>query len=292
MSDFTEDALIEQPAIALFGELGWDATNCFHEFEHTGGSPLGRKTPAEVVLVSRLRPALEKLNPGLAVGAITSAIEELMRNRGVMSPAAANREVYRLIKDGVKVKTGSTETLRHAQGDKQGEEETVTVKIIDWDNPKNNDFFLAKQFWISGEMYKRRADLVGFVNGFPLVFIELKASTSDLRTPTTTISSDYKDTIPQLFWYNAPSSFPTAAKRDREHDRGMGAFCGVEEINSEGETGRGLAGDDDPGDLRTARLLDIVENFILFERGPGRRGRRWSQRTISISASTTPSSRC
>ena len=67
---YTEDALIEQPAIALFGDLGWKPVDCFPEFEQAGGSPLGRETPAEVVLVSRLRPALEKLNPGLTKEAI------------------------------------------------------------------------------------------------------------------------------------------------------------------------------------------------------------------------------
>jgi type I restriction enzyme R subunit len=52
---YTEDQLVEQPAIGLFAELGWQSANCFHEFEQPGGSPLGRETPAEVVLVSRLR---------------------------------------------------------------------------------------------------------------------------------------------------------------------------------------------------------------------------------------------
>ena len=89
--DFSEDALIEQPAIELFGELGWETANCFHEFEQAGGSPLGRETASEVVLVRRLRTALEKLNPTLPAEAITQAIEEITRDRSRMSLAAADQ---------------------------------------------------------------------------------------------------------------------------------------------------------------------------------------------------------
>ena len=102
--DFSEDVLIEQPAIALFGELKWETADCFHEFEQAGGSPLGRETAAEVVLVRRLRAALEKLNPKAPAEAIAQAIEEITRDRSRMHPAAANQEMYRLLKDGVKVR--------------------------------------------------------------------------------------------------------------------------------------------------------------------------------------------
>ena len=124
----SEDEL-EQATIALFGSLGFETKNCFDEFKG-GESFLGRDTEAEVVLVKKLRPALEKLNPDLSSEAFDLAIEELTRGRGVMSLAAANREVYKLLKDGVKV------TIKNEDGD-----ETVeTVKLIDWNNPENNDF--------------------------------------------------------------------------------------------------------------------------------------------------------
>ncbi|NTV53423.1 MAG: hypothetical protein HGA76_10490, partial [Candidatus Firestonebacteria bacterium] len=66
------------------------------------------------------------------------------------------------------------------------EETTETVRVIDWDGHTNNDYFLASQLWISGEMYKRRADLVGFVNGIPLIFIELKAAQKNVEAETPT----------------------------------------------------------------------------------------------------------
>jgi len=75
-ADYSEDALVEKPAIELFRKLGWKAANCFHEFDY-GQSPLGRESKGEVVLVQRLRPALEKLNSDLPSETISLAIEEL-----------------------------------------------------------------------------------------------------------------------------------------------------------------------------------------------------------------------
>ena len=191
----SEDAAIEQPTIALFAELGWETLNCYHE-NFGSLSPLGRETMAEVVLPSRLKAAIEKLNPGLAPEAVEIAVQELTKDRSAMSPARANQAVYKLLQDGVK--------FSHKPGDDEDQEEAVeSVTLIDWNEPENNDFFLASQFWISGDYGKKRADLVGFVNGVPLVFIELKASHRKLELAYEKNLSDYLDTIPQVLWYNA-----------------------------------------------------------------------------------------
>ena len=100
--EYSEDLLIEQPAIELFGKLGWKTANCFDEFA-AGGTALGRETAEEVILLSRLQPALERLNPTLPAEAINLAVEELAYDRSKMSMAAANREIYRLLKNGIKV---------------------------------------------------------------------------------------------------------------------------------------------------------------------------------------------
>src|SRR5207253_5018966 len=139
-----------QPAIELFKSLGWEAANCYHETFGTNGF-LGRETAAEVVLTSRLRPALAKLNPDLPPQAIASAIEQLTRDRGAMSAVQANREIYHLLKSGVRV------DLSGSAKRKKDDDSVVRVKVIDWETPANNDFFLASQFWITGEMYRRRA---------------------------------------------------------------------------------------------------------------------------------------
>ena len=160
MNPYSEDQLIEQPAIGLLEDIGWETLNCYSEFEQTEESPLGRQTKSEVVLTARLKTALKRFNPTATDDAIAKAIEELTHSRAVMSPIEANSEIYTLLKDSVKV------TL----SEPDGEDETVEVlQVIDWDTPENNDFFAASQFWITGEMYTKRPDIVCFVNGIPLV---------------------------------------------------------------------------------------------------------------------------
>ena len=103
---YTEDQLVEQPAIGLFAELGWAVAgpppNAGVAGEPRDAGLLGRETKGEVVLVSRLRAALERLNPALPPEAITAAVDELTRDRSAMSLEAANREVYRLLKEGIR----------------------------------------------------------------------------------------------------------------------------------------------------------------------------------------------
>jgi hypothetical protein len=99
----------------LFGELGWETADCFREFEQATGSPLGRETAFDVVLIPRLRRALEKLNPKAPAEAIVHAIEEITRDRRRMHPAAANQEIYRLLKEGVKVRA-LTPALQRERG--------------------------------------------------------------------------------------------------------------------------------------------------------------------------------
>lgn len=259
--NYSEDSLIEQPAIELLNTLGWQTANCFHEFDQSGGSPLGRETKSEVVLISRLRPALKKLNLSLPDEAIEQAINELTRDRSLMGPARANQDVYQLIKNGIKVKIP----------DREGDDETVeTVKVIDWNKPDNNDFFLASQFWITGEMYTRRADLIGFVNGLPLVFIELKASHKRLENAYNDNLRDYKDTIPHIFWYNA---FIILSNGSRSRIGSMTAewehFADWKKINSEGEEGIISLETMLRGTCEPSRLLDLVENYTLFMEAKG-----------------------
>ncbi len=98
MSTYTEDHLVEQPAIQLMQhELGWDVVNCYDEWRG-GVSNQGRDGKREVVLVSRLRPALQRLNPDLPVEAIEGAVEEICRDRTALSLAEANREIDKLLR--------------------------------------------------------------------------------------------------------------------------------------------------------------------------------------------------
>ncbi|MXX97524.1 MAG: type I restriction endonuclease subunit R [Rhodothermaceae bacterium] len=261
MSDYSEDTLVEQPAIALFAEMGWETVYGYHEFNQTDGNPLGREAQSEVVLEGRLRSVLERLNPDLPADAFDQAMEELIRDRGAMAPAQANREVYLLLKNGVRVKIRTPD----------GEGETVeSVRLIDWKAPANNDFLLVSQFWVTGEMYTRRADLVGFINGIPLVFIELKATHARLEKAYTENLSDYKCTIPQLFWYNALIVLSNGSRsRIGSITASWEHFTEWKKINNEGEEGVVSLETMIRGTCDKARLLDLVENFTLFMKAQG-----------------------
>ena len=101
---YTEDQLVEQPAIGLFAALSWQTVSAMEETFSAGGT-LGRETKGEVVLTERLRAALTQLNPGLPAEAIQTAVDELARDRSAMSLEAANREVYRLLSGQIDVET-------------------------------------------------------------------------------------------------------------------------------------------------------------------------------------------
>jgi type I restriction enzyme, R subunit len=258
MNDYSEDALIEQPTIALFSDLGWQSKNCFRETFGSSGT-LGRETSSEVVLVNQLRSALHKLNPGICDEALELAIEDIIQDRSTMSPAKANMEVYHLLKDGVKVSTRIDDT-----------EHVETVHIIDWNHPENNRYFLAQQLWISGEIYNRRADLVGFVNGLPLIFLELKASHKRLENAFDNNLRDYKNSIPQLFWYNSFIILSNGSKsRIGSITSQWEHFSEWKKINKEGEEGIVSLETMIRGTCEPSRLLDLIENFILFQEATG-----------------------
>ncbi len=259
MKDYTEQKLVEEPAIHLFQSLDYEHLNCYNEKFGTL-STLGRETSAEVVLKTKLREAIECLNDGISVQATNLAIQELTKDRSTQNPVNANKEIYEMIRNGVKV------TIRTPEG----KEKIGTVKIIDFAEPSNNDFFLASQFWITGEIYKKRADLIGFVNGLPLIFIELKASYRDTKIAYDNNLRDYKNSIPQLFWYNAFIILSNGSKtKIGSMSAEYGHFNEWKKINSEGEEGIISLETAIEGTCEQQIFLDIFENFILFEETDG-----------------------
>jgi type I restriction enzyme R subunit len=259
-ASYGENAFVEEPTIELLRSLGWQTANLYHEMFGVDGTE-GREAEHEVILKRRLRAALEKLNPGLPKDAYIQALEELTRDRSKQIPVNANRDFYRLLRDRVKVQ------IR----DENGNPEIVGLTVIDWDNPDNNDFFFASQMWVASDMYRRRCDLVGFVNGIPLVFIELKAPHVALKSAYDDNFRDYRgQSIPQLFHPNAFIILSNGSETrvgtitsEWEH------FFEWKRIADEQEQGevsieRALRGLCDRG-----RLLDIVENFVAFEETKG-----------------------
>jgi type I restriction enzyme R subunit len=257
---YGELVLVEAPAIDIFVSLGWSTSNLYTE---TFGedSTEGRYSESEVILVRRLRTALKRLNPGLPADAYQQAIDEVARDRSKQLPANANREFYRLLRDRVKVQIP----------DEDGNPQTVELKVIDWEHPDNNDFFLAQQMWVAGDMYRRRCDLLGFVNGIPLVFIELKAPHVPLKSAFDDNLRDYRgQSVPQLFHPNAfiLLSNGTQTKIGTitsawEH------FFEWKRITDEEEAGSTTLETALRGLCDTRRLLDFIENFTAFEEARG-----------------------
>ena len=255
---YTEDSLVEQPAIQLFAELGWETLSASDEVMGASGT-LGRETKSEVVLAVSLRNVLVRLNPSLPPEAISAAVDELSRDRSAMLPTAANRELWALMRDGVKVSV--PDLVRGGQKDER-------VRVVDWDNPAANDFLLVSQMTIVGQLYTCRPDLIGFVNGLPWVVIELKKPGVPARQAFDGNLTSYKHAqngVPALFWSNAlliasngTDSRVGSLTADWER------FFEWKRIESEDEPRRVslevmLRGLCDP-----TRLLDIVENYTLF----------------------------
>jgi len=256
---YTEDQLVEQPAIQLFAELGWDTINAMHEILGGDGT-LGRDNQSEVILVRQLAQALQRLNPDLPPSAIEQASIEIIKSRATLHYVRANQEIHSLLLDGVRVE------VRQEDGSKQDE----IVRVVDWQNPENNDFLLVSQFWIHSDLYKRRADLVGFVNGIPFVFVELKASHRNLRHAYDDNLLDYRVAIPQVFVPNGMIILSNGAEaKVGTISSGWEHFSDWKKISSEGEVGVVSLETMIRGTCSKDRLLDLVENFTVFSDQPG-----------------------
>ena len=252
---YSEDQLVEQPAIGLFAELGWQTLSAQDERFGASGT-LGRETRGEVVLLGRLRAALVKFNPDLPPEAINKAIDELTRDRSAMSLEAANREVYRLLKEGLTVSVPDRE---------RGGQKTERLRVVDWEYPAQNDFLLVSQFSVTGALYTCRPDLVGFVNGLPWLVIELKKPGVPARAAFDENLRHYKQQIPALFWCNALLIASNGT------DSRVGSLTADWERWVEWKR---IEREDEPrrvsldvmlrGTCAPSRLLDLVENFTLF----------------------------
>ena len=256
------EAALELETIQVFDQLGYQTQNCYDEWNHTSvvSKPL-RETRTQVILTEKLRAALKQLNPDLTSEAINGAIEELSKDRSSLSLPNANREIYQLLKHGIKIE------IR----DENEEQTQATVKVIDWQNPENNHFFLASQFWIAGETYIRRTDLIGFINGIPLIFIELKAHTEPVHKAYDDNFTDYQKTIPQLFWYNGLVLLSNGSEAKIGSITSPWAyFHDWKRINQENEPGRINLETLILGTCEKNRLIDLLENFILYDEKDGK----------------------
>ncbi|HOX69743.1 MAG TPA: type I restriction endonuclease subunit R [Burkholderiaceae bacterium] len=257
----SEDRLVQ----ATFAEhlehtLGWESVYAWNQETFGPDSLLGRRDTRDVVLVRDLHAALVRLNPELPAAAIDDAVAQLTQHDPTRSLLQHNRSFHALLRDGVPV--------RWREG--AGQLRQTQARVIDFRDPLNNRFLAVRELKITGlraPSYNRRADLVCFVNGLPLVFIELKAVYLNVRAAYEGNLKDYLDenVIAHAFHHNAfivvsnghaarfgsvTSAWDHYAEWKRLDETDKGSVAAEVLLN---------------GMLARSRLLDLLENFILFD---------------------------
>lgn len=259
--DYSENILVQKSSGHLLEqELGWQVAYAYNTEQLGKDGTFGRTSYHEILLIRYFRQALRRLNPWLTSTQLNEAQKKMAAHLATASLIQINEEKYGLIRDGIPI------TFQHPSG----KTEERRAQVIDFQNPENNHFLAIQELKIHGDLYRRRTDIVGFVNGIPLLFIELKKTSVDVQNAYTDNYTDYLDTIPHLFYYNAflilsngveakvgtlgsKYEFFHEWKRLDEKDQGSVAL----------ETMlRGIC--------RKENFLDLLENFILFDHSGGR----------------------
>ena len=257
MNDYSENTLVRDTAGDFLRDvLGWNVVMAQEEAFGTGrGSTLGRTSAHEVLLTRQFRTALRRLNPWMNDDHVREAENVLRAPQGQESLLACNERKYELLRDGIPVSDRTPDGART----------TRRARVFAFDAPEENDFLAVKEFTVQGALYTRRADLVGFVNGVPLLFVECKKTNVALRTGYEANYRDYLATIPHLFHYNAFVLF------SRGLESRIGTLGSAYEFFSEwkhlaeGDAGSVSLETMLRGVCTKAAFLDLFENFLLFD---------------------------
>jgi type I restriction enzyme R subunit len=252
----TEDQL-EQETLEWLTELGY--THVYGpDIAHDGANP-ERDNYRQVVLVERLRAAIAKLNPKVPLVAREDALKQVLE-LGVPVQLSANRVFHRLLVGGVPV-----------QYQKDGETRGDFVRLIDWAEVKANDWLAINQFSILGPKHTRRPDIILFINGLPMVVLELK-NPADMNADIWKAFDQlqtYKEQIPDLFQYNqvlviSDGSEARMGSLSADAER----FMNWRTIDGESLDPLGQFNELETllrGALAPELLLDYLRYFVLFE---------------------------
>ena len=252
----TEDQL-EQETLGWLAELGYTHLHG-PDIAHDSGSP-ERTSYRDVLLSERLRTAIARLNPAIPAAAREDALGQV-QELGIPSQLTANRAFHKLLVGGVPV-----------QYQHQGETRGDFVRLVDWADVSANDWLAVNQFSIQGPKHTRRPDIILFVNGLPLVLLELKNPAdvnADIWKAFDQIQT-YKEQIPDVFQYNeiliisdGSEARMGSLSSDAERYMGWRTIDGVTldplgQFNELETMVRGV--------LAPAMLLDYLRYFVLFE---------------------------
>lgn len=264
MANFISEDRIEKTIVGLLTEkFRWRHVNCYTAQPEDLNDQSNRASKSEVIFLDILNERVKTLNRGIPQSALDDAVARLTARRYSMSQILANKEVYELIRDGIPVEYENA----------KGKKERARVKVIDFNDQTKNDFLAVTQLWIKGERYFRRPDVLLYVNGIPLVFIELKNSNIPLRNAYDDNLINYRRDIPLLFQFNAICLLSNAIETrvgsitagwehffhwlrvDDEREK-----VSREELKRSGTSAERAV----EGLCRHNRFLDYVENFVLY----------------------------
>lgn len=258
--DYSENILVQESAGNLLrDELQWDVKFAYNTEVLGDNGTFGRKSYKEILLVRYFRAALKKLNPWITETQILEAQAVLEKRLSTASLLQVNEEKYFLIRDGIPV------TVKRPDG----KTETKKAAVIDFLHPENNYFLAIKELKIHGDLYRRRTDIVGFVNGLPLLFVELKKNTVDVQNAYDDNYTDYQDTIPHLFYYNAFLMLSNGTEAKVGTLGSKYEFFHEWKRLDEKEQGSVALETMLRGICKKENFLDLLENFILYDHSGG-----------------------
>lgn len=258
--DYSENILVQKSASHLLEqELGWEVALAYNTEKLGKDGTFGRTSYREILLTRYFRQALQTLNPWITPIQLDEAQKKMESHLSTASLMQINEEKYTLIRDGIPV------TVKRPGG----KTEEKNAMVIDFHNPENNHFLAVQELKIHGELYRRRTDIVGFVNGIPLLFIELKKTTVDVQNAYTDNYTDYLDTIPHLFYYNAFLILSNGLEAKVGTLGSKYEFFHEWKRLSEEEKGSVALEVMLRGICKKENFLDLLENFILFDHSDG-----------------------
>lgn len=259
--DYSENILVQESAgNLLHDELGWNVIYAYNAETLGKNGTLGRESYKEILLTRSFQYALKRLNPWINQSQILEAQSTFETHLSTSSLLQVNEEKYKLIKDGIDV------TVRKPDG----QTEKRRVSLIDFKNVNNNEFLAVKELKIHSELYRRRTDIVGFVNGIPLLFIELKKTTVDVQDAYDDNYTDYLDTVPHLFYYNAFIILSNGVEAKIGTLGSKYEFFHEWKRLAETDTGNVALETMLRGVCKKENFIDLLENFILYDHSSGK----------------------
>lgn len=258
--DYSENILVQESSGKLLrDELGWEVKFAYNTEVLGKDGSFGRISYHEILLDRYFQSALKKLNPWINDTQMLEAQKALENRLSTSSLLQVNEEKYFLIRDGIPV------TIKKPNG----QNETKKATVIDFHNPDNNHFLAIKELKIHGDLYRRRTDIVGFVNGIPLLFVELKKNTVDIQNAYDDNYTDYQDTIPHLFYYNAFLMLSNGIEAKIGTLGSKYEFFHEWKRLAEEEQGSVALETMLRGICKKENFLDLFENFILYDHSNG-----------------------